>query len=136
MMVRAFSRTGHTSIVLALLVASCVDPPALPDLPPGPKPPAAAARIRIRNVGNTPIRRLSVVYKTGKIGVDDVAPGETSKYQDARDGVWEMVLFGHVLDGKYIDPFVQDWHGDRTQPFKGNSHTTSFSNQRNPSIFA
>ena len=77
------------------------------------------ARVRIRNVGNRPINQLAVVYKTGKIPVGDIAPGEITKYQDVSSGVWEMVLFTHMLDGKVINPFVQDWHDSQVLPFTG-----------------
>jgi len=81
------------------------------------------SRLRITNVGDTPIRNLTVLFLEDQVPFGDVAVGETSKYVDVPHGVYQYAAYRLEIDGALVTQPVIDWVGE--EPMHGESFTYS-----------
>ena len=87
-----------------------------------------SARLRITNVGDMPIRNLTVLFPEDQVHFGDVAVGETSRYVDVPHGVYHYAAYRLEIDGALVTQPVIDWVGD--EPMQGESFTYSLAASR------
>jgi hypothetical protein len=97
-------RTAPALLVL-LALAGCA---------PGPE--ASAARLRVRNVGTTAIRQLTVSFPDAQIPFGDVPSGATTSYQEAEGGVYAYAAYRLEVGGALVTQPVIDWVGETPLP--------------------
>jgi hypothetical protein len=87
-----------------------------------------SARLRITNVGDMPIRNLTVLFPEDQVHFGDVAVGETSRYVDVPHGVYHYAAYRLEIDGALITQPVIDWVGE--EQMQGESFTYSLAASR------
>lgn len=86
-----------------------------------PLHPGAAPRLRIANVGSTPILRLTVLFPEDRISFGDIPVGATTQYKEVPNGVYRYAAYSLGIDGAIVTQPVIDWVGE--QPMGGNAFT-------------
>jgi hypothetical protein len=82
-----------------------------------PEPP----RLRITNVGSTPILGLSVVFPYDRISFGDIPVGATTQYKAVPSGVYRAAAYSLRIDGAIVTQPVLDWVGE--EPMEGHAFT-------------
>jgi hypothetical protein len=81
----------------------------------------ADSRLRVSNVGSTPIRQLVVGGCGSEMSFRDNGPGETSAYREVPHGVFRAVAFRYEWDGPSVTQPITDCVGDT--PLPGGDYT-------------
>lgn len=117
-------QAGLMAAVVAILsvAAGCSGPEADQELPPVAKRSLAYSRLRITNVGSTPIRQFAVGFCGGaEVRFGDIGPGETSGYRDVPHGVFSSAAFRYEWEGQPVTQPDIDCVG--VSPLPGGDYT-------------
>lgn len=106
-------RFRFLSLVLLIMIvtalAACL-PQAAGQPTSTPEP--VRTMLRIKNVGDQPIKNLSVIFPEQTIAFGDVAAGETTEYLLAEKGVYNYGAYSYEVNGEVVTQPVIDWMGE------------------------
>jgi hypothetical protein len=118
-------------VMLAILNAGCsLSTTHSPKLTPTP---SQVSRLRIKNQGTLPIKRLSVLFPDDEVEFGDVAAGATTDYKEVPHGVYHYSAFKLEVKGKMFTQVVSDWIGEQPMKEKAFTYMIDFSPNRDKS---
>jgi hypothetical protein len=80
-----------------------------------------SAQLRITNLGDTPIRNLTVLFPKDQVAFGDIAVAESTVYREVPHGVYRYAAYRFEVDGGLVTQPVIDWVGE--VPMDGESFT-------------
>ena len=78
-------------------------------------------RLRITNVGSTPIVGLTVLFPQDRINFGDIPMGATTQYKEVPRGVYGGAAYTLRIGGAIVTQPILDWVGE--EPMEGNAFT-------------
>jgi hypothetical protein len=98
-----------TLVLMSSISAGCATP--APGTP----------RLRITNGGAVTIENLTILFPDDRVEFGDVAPGQTTDYEDVPNGVYSYAAYELEIGGQMVTQPVIDWVGE--EPLDGMAFT-------------